>query len=52
MKLNVYVPADTVKVCIKDTCIEAEGDNGKTIVNALCFVAFCVGIAELLKSIK
>lgn len=52
MKLNVYPPADMVKVCIEDTCIEARGDNGKTVVNALCFVAFCVGIAVLLKSIK
>lgn len=52
MKYNVYKPTDLVKVCNRNICIEARGVNATAIVNAVCFVAFCVGIAALLKTSK
>lgn len=52
MKLNVYNPTDLVKVCNHNTCIEARGENGRAIVEALCFAFVCVGVAALLKTIK
>lgn len=52
MKLNVYKPSDSVKVCNQKICIEARGENGRAIVNAICFAAICIGIATLIKSIK
>lgn len=40
-------PVDRVKVCKKDVCVEARGDNAKAIVGALAFMFVCFGIAAL-----
>jgi len=43
-------PADKVKICKRDVCVEARGDNGRLIVNALTFAIVCVGIAAVIKA--
>lgn len=48
-----YIPSDEIVLCdAHGDCIEARGENAKAIVNAVCFVALCLGIAALLKTIK
>lgn len=50
LQLVNQFPIDKVKLCIKDTCIEARGDNAKLIAQAIAFTIVCYGIAALAKA--
>lgn len=43
-------PADKVRVCKKNVCVEARGKNAELIVGALAFAFICWGIAALAKA--
>ena len=43
-------PVDRVKVCNRNVCIEARGDNAKLIANAFAFMLLCIGVAALAKA--
>ncbi len=46
--LNTYkTPADRVRVCNRNTCIEARGDNAKIIAGAFAIMLVCIGISAL-----
>jgi hypothetical protein len=36
-----YMPADQIKICKKDVCVEARGENAKIIVALLSLVMLC-----------
>jgi hypothetical protein len=42
-------PPDKVKLCKRDVCIEARGDNAKLIVGAIAFAIVCWGFSALIK---
>jgi hypothetical protein len=44
------IPTDKVRVCHRNTCIEARGNNGKLIAGAFAFALLCVGLAALAKT--
>lgn len=52
MKYTSYnkFPTDKVRVCKKDICVEASGNNAELIVGALAFTFICFGIAALAKA--
>ena len=43
-------PADKVRVCKKDICVEARGKNAEIIVRAIAFAFICWGVAEIAKA--
>ena len=48
-KVNQF-PQDKVKLCKRDVCVEARGDNAKLLAGAFAFALFCIGIAALSKA--
>lgn len=49
--LNTYqATADRVRVCNRNTCIEARGDNARMIAGAFALMLVCIGIAALAKA--
>lgn len=42
--------ADQVRVCNRNFCIEAKGENAKMIAGAFAFMLVCIGIAALAKA--
>jgi hypothetical protein len=44
-----YMPADQIKLCKKDICVEARGDNAKLLVAAISLVLLCTGFYYLSK---
>jgi hypothetical protein len=43
------MPTDQIKLCKKDVCIEARGDNAKAITNVVTFTLFCMGLYYISK---
>jgi len=41
---------DGVKVCNRNLCIDAKGDNAKLITGAFALMLICFGIAALVKA--
>jgi hypothetical protein len=47
-----YMPADQIKLCKKDVCVEARGENARIIVAVLSMVALCVAFYYAAKSTR
>lgn len=47
---NKKFPSDMVKMCTKNMCVEARGENAKLLVNVFAITILCIGIAALAKS--
>jgi hypothetical protein len=44
-----YMPTDQIRLCKQDTCIEARGENAKTLVTVVAFLLFCAGVYYISK---
>jgi hypothetical protein len=44
-----YMPQDQIRLCKQDTCIEARGENAKTIVQAVSVALFCAALYYISK---
>jgi hypothetical protein len=42
-KIVRYMAPDQIRLCKQDNCIEARGENAKTIVSVVAFLLFCAG---------
>jgi len=47
-----FQSVDTVKICKKDLCIEAKGENGKLLANAAAAIMVVLAISLLAKAFK
>jgi hypothetical protein len=47
-----YMPADQIKICKKDVCVEARGENARIIVAVLSVVALCAAFYYVSKSTR
>jgi hypothetical protein len=53
MNFSNYVsPANKVKLCRKDLCIEASGQNARMLIAAICFAVIYLGLAALVNANK
>ena len=43
------MPADQIRLCKQNTCIEARGENARTIVGAVSLVLFCAALYYISK---
>lgn len=43
------MPADQIRLCKQDTCIEARGENARTIVGAISIAIFCAALNYISK---
>jgi hypothetical protein len=47
---NKNFPIDMVKMCTKNVCVEARGNNAKLLVNVFAITILCIGFAALAKA--
>ena len=50
LKKYTKVPADTVRLCKGNLCIEARGENARIITTVFTVALICVSIAALSKA--
>jgi hypothetical protein len=48
-KIVRYMAPDQIRLCKQDACIEARGENAKTIVSVVAFLLFCAGVYYISK---
>jgi len=53
MNLYKYTkPSDTVRLCRRNVCIEAKGQNGKLLVVAVCITLVLIGLSAFINANK
>ena len=50
MNIKRFNPYNTVKLCKGNVCIQANGENGRLIVIAVCIALILVGLAALVNA--
>ena len=43
------MPQDQIRLCNQDACIEARGENAKTIIGGVSLVLFCAALYYISK---